>query len=98
MSKEEEETAKTAGKVFTGIGLTALTIVCPPAGISLAAGVATGGAATFALGVSENNQELMSEGLQYFGMGATGALAGTQAGLSTHAKNGCKLPVTFCNK
>lgn len=98
MSKESQETAKTAGKVFTGLGVAAVTIICPPAGIGLATGVAVGGATTFAVGASDNNQELMNEGLQYIGIGAGGALAGTQAGLSAHAKNGCPLPLTFCNK
>jgi hypothetical protein len=88
MSSEDKKVVKTVG----GVALTTLTIICPPAGLLAGTGVAVGGATTAIIGASDNNSEVIMEGLEVFAMGMGSAVKGAY-GSSSHKGYVCSLPI-----
>lgn len=91
------EESRTKAKAAAEIGIALTTIVCPPAGIGLAAGTTVAGAGIVVGAKSQGDEEAAKLGVELIGIGATSAISGT-TGLDAHAKKGCPLPLTFCKK
>jgi hypothetical protein len=88
MSSEDKAAAKTVG----GVALKTLTIICPPAGLAVGAGVAAGGAMTAIVGAIEKDQECVQDGFEVFAMGMGSAVGGA-TGLSSHKGYVCSNPI-----
>lgn len=86
------EQSKDAAKEIGGVALTTLTIICPPAGLAVGAGVATAGAATAIVGAVDNNPECIKDGFDIFAMGMGSAVSGA-SGLKSHKGSVCSLPI-----
>jgi len=86
------EQSKAAAKGLGGLGLATLTIICPPAGVAVGAGVAAGGAGLAVIGAANNDLELVQDGFDVFSMGMGSAVKG---GFSSSSHKGyvCSLPV-----
>jgi hypothetical protein len=72
--------------------LTTLTIVCPPAGLAVGAGVATVGATVAIVASVDGNKEAVVDGLEVFAIGMGSAVKG---GFSSSSHKGyvCSLPI-----
>jgi len=86
------EQSKTTAKKVGGTALTALTIICPPAGLAVGAGVAGVGAMTAAVGTIEDDQECVQDGFDIFAIGMTSAVKGA-TGLGSHKGYVCDNPI-----
>jgi hypothetical protein len=86
------EQSKTATKVATGIGISVLTAICPPAGAAAAGGLAAGAGAVTVTGLVRDDKEVTIMGLEMFSIGAGGFVGGA-SGAKTHSGNQCSLPI-----
>jgi hypothetical protein len=78
--------------VVTTIAVTGLTVVCPPAGLAVGAGVAGGGLTMAVAGAANDNEEMAVLGLEMMGIGGGGAISGA-SGLNAHVGKNCRLPI-----
>lgn len=86
------EQSKGEAKEIGGLALTTLTIICPPAGLTVGAGVAAAGVLTAAVGAAEKDPGCIKDGLDIFAMGMTSAVSG-KSGLKSHKGSVCILPI-----
>jgi len=85
------EQSKTAAKAGGTLALGVLTVVCPPAGVIVGAGVAGGGVTATVIGLTTDNEEATNTGLEMISIGGGAAIGGT-SGLKTHSGKSCLLP------
>jgi hypothetical protein len=88
MSSENKVVAKTVG----GVALTTLTIICPPAGLAVGAGVAASGATMAVAGAIDKDSELIMDGFDVFAMGMGSAVKGG-SGSNSHKGYVCGNPI-----
>ena len=86
------EQSKNTAKGIGGVALTTLTIICPPAGLAVGAGVAGAGAAVAVAGAACDDPKAVEDGLEIFAMGMGSTVKGA-TGLSSHKGYVCSLPI-----
>lgn len=86
------EQSKTGAKALGGTALKTLTIICPPAGLAVGAGVAGAGVVIATVGAVDNDPECIKDGFDIFAMGMGSAVKGA-SGVSSHKGSVCDLPI-----
>ena len=86
------EQSKTAAKEIGGVALTTLTIICPPAGLTVGVGVATVGAVVAVAANEDGDSEAMQDGFDMIAIGM-GSVVGGASGSSSHKGYVCSNPI-----
>src|SRR6266536_838036 len=89
-----DQSKHTAAKVITGVALTGLTAICPPAGAAVAGGMVTTGAITLAATDEKDEHDAFARklGRELLVTGATNVAAGV-GGSFSHSGKSCPLPI-----